>query len=356
MPTLTLPERFRNDPYFGDYHKILGLNPGSPLTKEEVVSAARAAALLYHPDKINSSPVQPKLTIEEATACFQAINEIKSIFLLQCPDVTSEASAADENVSSSSSKKAAPVDKTTVNSADDLSYGEQLKAVMVGYIRSERFCEYAEGTGPAARGYWCFIMGGDNGIEIGRSRFSGNIAIATRHFQVELGQWDEPVIVYDKTRRPFTTISDPQRINEVLQSLAMCIPKERRDHNAKTYGEHVREPRALSEEKKHAELPENTQSLLSVAPYMIEDLRGNNFVDGVRQNADHSFTIYGRNCNGDPREITLFEDGHVSGYNRSPDLGIVGNQFFENREAIFEHFGLHLSEELPNQMPPRFGF
>lgn len=182
MPTLKLPERFQIAPFYGDYYKILGLNNNQLPTREQIISAYRSTAMQYHPDKISTSSVKPPLNIEEATECFKAIDAIKSILLSQCAEVISI-----ETVSKSSSPK------ENISSADNLSPGEQLKAVMLAYVRSARFCEYAPGTGPGVGGYWSYILGGKNDIEQGTSKYSGKYAIATAKYQVELnGTWEHP--------------------------------------------------------------------------------------------------------------------------------------------------------------------
>lgn len=147
--------------------------------------------------------------------------------------------------------------------------------------------------------------------------------------------------IYNKSTRPFTTVSDPQVTREVLAMMADSIPKELRNHCAKIYGSHVREQSVLA-------LKETLVKVKPTAPYLISDPEGNNYADGIRQNADHSFTIFGRNCIDQQREITLFQDGQVLGFNKSLNLGIVGSQFFENREEIFRYFGLDISQEIPS--------
>ncbi|KTD11193.1 chaperone protein DnaJ [Legionella gratiana] len=333
MPTLKLPERFQIAPFYGDYYKILGVNNDPLPTREQIIAAYRSMAMQYHPDKISTSSVKPPLSIEEATECFKAIDAIKSILLSQCAEVISI-----EKVNKTTGSK------ENINSADDLSPGEQLKAVMLAYVRSARFCDYAPGTGPGVGGYWSYILGGKNGIEQGTSKYSGKYAIATAKYQVELNEkWEQPLTVFDKSTRPFTTVSDPRVIHEVLVMMADSIPKELRDHCAKIYGSHVREqPVSVLAPK------ETLTKVKHTAPYLILDPEGNNYADGIRQNADHSFTIFGRNCNGQRREITLFQDGQVLGFNGNPNLGIVGSQFFENREELFHHFGLDISQEIPS--------
>ncbi|VEB36832.1 chaperone protein DnaJ [Legionella sainthelensi] len=332
MPTLKLPQRFQSAPFNGDYYKILGLNNNPSPTREQITTAYHLTAIQYHPDKISTSSVKPPLSIEEANECFKAIGAIKSILLSQCAEViyTSVASVG----------KASSV-KEEIRSADDLSPGEQLKAVMLAYVRSARFCDYAPGTGPGVGGYWSYIVEGKNGIEQGTSKYSGKYAIATVSYQVELDDtWEQPLTVLNKSTKPFTKIQDPRVISDVLTMLADSIPKKLRDHCAKIYGSHVREVPVLSAK----EIPVT----VTYKPYVIIDPQGNNYADGIRQNKDHSFTIFGRNCNGQPREITLFQDGQVLGFNRNPNLGIVGNQFFENRKELFQHFGLDISEAIPS--------
>lgn len=319
MPSLILPERFNSAPFFGNYYNILGLNNNTSPTKEQIIAAFKSTALLYHPDKIKTSSVQPPLSYEEATACFKAINEIKANLLSNCPEVIAEGG---QNANS----------KEEIRSAKDLSPGEQLKAVMVGYMRSARFCEYPKGTGPGVPGYWSYISGGGNDIEMGTSNYSRKYAIATKDYQVEMGAWDQPLTVLNKQERPFKIVSDPLMIQKIVTMMTDSIPQEMRDHCAKIYGSHVREKPVLTEK-----------------PFIISDPEGDNYVDSIRENADHSFTISGRNASGQPREITLFQDGEVLGFNKSQELGIVGNQFYENREEIFHHFDLDISEAIPSQ-------
>ncbi|KTD82175.1 DnaJ domain-containing protein [Legionella waltersii] len=331
MPTLILPGRFQAPPFNGDYYKILGLNTHSP-TIEQITTAYHTTAIMYHPDKISTSTVKPPLSLEEATECFKAIGAIKSILLSQCAEVIySSVPTFGKNSSV----------QEEIRSADDLSPGEQLKAVMLAYVRSARFCEYAPGTGPGVRGYWDYIVGGKNGIEQGTSNFSGKYAIASPNYQVELdAAWDQPLIVLNKGTKPFTKMMDPHGISEVLGMLADSIPRELRDHCAKIYGSHVREIPVLAEK----EIP----VAITYKPYVILDPKGNNYADGIRQNKDNSYTIFGRNSTGQSREITLFQDGQVLGTNRNSNLGIVGNQFFENREELFRHFGLDISQAIPS--------
>jgi hypothetical protein len=333
MPTLILPERFQTAPFYGDYYKILGVNNNPLPTKEQITTAYRSMAMQYHPDKISTSSVSPPLNIAEATECFKAIDAIKSILLSQCAEVIHKSVAAVGKMAG---------EKEEISSADDLSPGEQLKAVMLAYVRSARFCDYAPGTGPGVGGYWSYIVGGKNGIEQGTSKYSGKYALATVKYQVELdGTWEQPLTVLNKSTKPFTKVSDPQVIREILTVMADSIPKELRDHCAKIYGSHVRE-KSVIVAKEAPKVVERTP------PYVILDPQGNNYADGIRQNKDHSFTVFGRNCSGQPREITLFQDGQVLGFNRNPSLGVVGNQFFENREELFKHFGLDISQAIPS--------
>ena len=317
MPTLTLPERFKKAPFHGDYYKIMGLN--SNPTAEQINTAYRTMAQQYHPDKIAISPVKPALTTEEATQCFQAIQEIKSILLNHCNMLKAEFK---------------PSAKEKIISVADLSPGEQLKAVMLGYTRSARFCDYPEGTGPDVPGYWSYIVDGQNAIEIGTSRYSRNAAIATPDYQVEASKdWSHPLIVLNKRTQPFTPVVNPDEVHRVLKMMANSIPETQRTHCAKIYGSHVQEMRSLAEAAQKA--------------YVINDSEGNNYVDGIRHNADQSFTILGRNSKNQPRQITLFQNGKVLGFNPNGELGVVETQFFENREEIFHHFGLELSEAMP---------
>lgn len=331
MPTLQLPARFQAAPFNGDYYKILGLNESLSPTKEQITAAYHSMTIQYHPDKIATSSVTPPLNVEEANECFKAITAIKSILLSQCAEIVHISAAS---VSKSSNQK------EEIRSADDLSHGEQLKAVMLAYVRSARFCDYAPGTGPGVGGYWSYIVGGKHGIEQGTSKHSGKYAIATAWYQVELGDsWEQPLTILNKSTKPFTKVLDPQIIRDVLAMLADSIPKELRDHCATIYGSHVREMPVLAAK----ELPVTRP----YKPYIIIDPQGNNYADGIRQNQDHSFTIFGRNYSGQPREITLFQDGQVLGFNKNPNLGVVENQFFENREKLFQHFGLDISQAIP---------
>ena len=354
MPTLILPERFQRAPYDGDYYKILGLNREPAPSKKEIIDACHLMSAIYHPDKISTSSVQPPLTVAEETECFCAINEIKSIFLSNCVDVVPESAGVGASVSKD------------VKSADDLSPGEQLKAYMFGWVRAARFCEYPAGTGPGIRGYWSYISPGTNDSEIGTSKLSGNLAVATSDYQVEVtGEWNQPVTVFDKSTRPFTTVSNPQKIRTVLEMVADTIPKESRDHFAKFYGNSVREKPALASAdysttmfKKAVRGDERTVSsaaAIKEPPFVINDAKGNNFVDEIRKNSDNSFTIFGRNNRNEPRQLTLFQDGRAVGYKPEAPLGIVEHQFFANRTGIFHHFGLNINEEIPMlRVGPKF--
>jgi hypothetical protein len=311
-----------------DYYRILGLQSEPSPTAEQIKTAFTTAALQYHPDKIATSSVQPPLNPDEATACFQAINEIKAILLSHCIHVTGDTAGV-------SAGAAADEEKIEAKSADDLSPGEQLKTVIYAYIRSARFCEYPSGTGPNAPGYWANIPEGDNGIELGCSRFSGNAAIATPDYHVELGDvhnLNKPLTVYDKNNG-FEKLTNPQEINSVLGMMADSVPKRSRDNSARTYGSHVREVPAVMKQP----------------PFVIEDAMGNNYVDAIRRNSDDSFTILGRNTSGYRREITLYQDGSRSGYDGKMKLGIAEEQFYQARKDIFNHFDINLSEEMPEQ-------
>lgn len=334
MPTLDLPDRFKAAPFHGDYYKIMGLNNLPSPTKETIEAAYRIQAKQYHPDKIATSLVHPPLKdAKEANECFVAIAEIKAILLSQCVEVMHAAAVAGKGSSATAE----------VSSASDLSFGEQLKAVMLAYVRSARFCEYPLNKGPGVPGYWSYIAGGKNNIEMGTSKFSGQGAIATPNYQVEQsGEWDQPLIVFDKSKQPFIKVSDPQVIKMVFEMMATSIPEKYRDDCAKTYGGRVRESATLAAGTASA-------AVMAPRPLVIEDPCGNNYVDGVRRNADDSFTILARNSSHQPREITLFQDGSVLGFNRSADLGIVGRQLLERREEIFQHFDLDLSHEIPSQ-------
>ena len=324
MPTLVLPARFQNAPYFGDYYLIMGLDKGRAPTSDDIKTAYHTRALQYHPDTIHRSTVSPRLSSEEATECFQALAEIKSILLSTCSEVIDLG-----NVERSAR------DREALISADDLSPGEQLKAFMLAYLRSARFCEYPPGIGPGVRGYWSYVVGGQNHVEIGTSRHSGMMAIATEGYQVECGNgWTDPVIVLDKRTRPFIQVTDQRQINTILANMASYIPKDRRDHCARVYGSHVRTQYLLE--------PVVT-AIAAVASYTISDSYGDNYVDGVRENKDGSVTIFGRANDDGPREITLLPDGSAVGFRENSDLGEVGRQFYANREQILQHFNVHFS-------------
>ena len=116
----------------------------------------------------------------------KAINEIRAILLSNFVDALEESAVASKAVGS----------KAKVTSADELSFGEQLKAHMLAFSRSARFCDYPDGTRPGVPGSWSIIPGGVNSTQIGTSMFSKRDAIATKRFQVELiGKWSEPLIV-----------------------------------------------------------------------------------------------------------------------------------------------------------------
>lgn len=342
MPTIILPARFQRAPYNGDYYKILGLNSKPSPRKEEIIAAYRAMSKIYHPDKISTSPVQPPLTITEATECFRAVDEIKSILLSNCVDVMQESTGVWASV---------PED---VKSADDWSSEEQLKAYILCYVRSERFCDYPKGTGPRVPGYWSYIQPGTNDTERGRSKFSQNPAIATSNYQVEVtGEWDQPLTVFDKSTRPFTTVSNPQKRRAVLEMIAGTIPQDSRDRCTEIYGNHVREKPTLASADnpvmmfKKAVSGNNSSVAVVKEPFVIYDPDGNNFVDGIRENSDNSFTIFGRNNSNQPRQLTLFQDGRAVGYKPEAPLGVVESQFLANRAEIFNHFDLNINDEIP---------
>ena len=231
MPTLVLPRRFQEAPYSGDYYKIMGLEKGRAPTSEDIKKAYHIQSLQFHPDQISRSSVRPPLSGDEATECFQALAEIKSILLSTCSE------AIDFGKVDRPDRR----EREVIGSADDLEAGEQLKACMLAYLRSERFCEYPPGIGPSVRGYWSYVVGGQNNVEIGTSKYSGMTAIATYEYHVERGdKWDDPVTVWNKSTRPFKKVTDPREINTVLANMASDIPKDRRDDCARTYGSHVR--------------------------------------------------------------------------------------------------------------------
>ena len=262
----------------------------------------------------------------DAEECFHAISEIKSILLSSCLDELVEEPFVAETESSS----------RNINSSDDLSPGEQLKAVMLAYLRSARFCDYPENKGPGVRGYWSMIPGGAGGIEIGTSMYTGVSAIANRFIHLELAQpgaWDEPLNVLIKVTCPYKRADNLSEIHSILNKMANAIPKEHRDFCARTYGHMVCE--------------------VVVKPsYIIKDSCGDNFADSISKNLDGSFTILGRNTSNEPRAITLHSRDQATGYKGSQALGIVECQLFSRREEIFNYFDLDINHEFQSSNRP----
>lgn len=99
--------------------------------------------------------------------------------------------------------------------------------------------------------------------------------------------------------------------------------------------------------------PGNLSSFSMFKPkqaYVLKDKVSDNFVDSVKRNAaNDGVEIRGRNGQGEPRFITIYDDGQVSGFNinKAPyaqvaaKLGVVGNQMYHHREAILHHFDMH---------------
>jgi len=202
-------------------------------------------------------------------------------------------------------------------------------------------------TGPDARGYWQYINQAYNrDIEIGRSDYSGNLAIATPLYQVEM-IWDsfsakqtKPVKVFDKINLTadgkFTEITDPVRKHQILTELTSMIEKRRLDFSAKTYGKMFYEPPEItvSAESIFRLPPEVEQK----SPYELVDASGNNYADSVEQ-GDGFVTIHGRNNSNEPRWLMIFNNGDFRGFNGA-ELGIVETQFLLNSADILEYFGV----------------
>lgn len=87
------------------------------------------------------------------------------------------------------------------------------------------------------------------------------------------------------------------------------------------------------------------------ASYILFDAKGNNFVDGVEEH-NGSYIIKGRNSSGQPRSITIDKDGNATGHQGSKVLGIVGDQMYAQRAAIFAHFNIQVPDIVKGISPP----
>ena len=82
MPSLNLPERLKQEPFNGDYIKIMGLEQKESYNQQEIENAFRQQALKFHPDSVrNNRPGVIPSNEDEANECFKALNEIKNILL-----------------------------------------------------------------------------------------------------------------------------------------------------------------------------------------------------------------------------------------------------------------------------------
>ncbi|KGP64206.1 hypothetical protein EP47_03900 [Legionella norrlandica] len=79
--------------------------------------------------------------------------------------------------------------------------------------------------------------------------------------------------------------------------------------------------------------------------FILKDAQGDNFATGITRNdSKKCFVMHGKNSSGEPRFIHLYDDGRVTGYNNSDELGIVGSQLYHNRMNIFQHFNVDLPQ------------
>ena len=312
MPSLQLPERFRNSPFDSDYYKIMRV--ARTANANEINQAFKQRALEYHPDHA----AQNNLTIEEATLCMQALVEIKSMLLLNCMCMDDQA-------------RRAPREKL-------FSPEEELAALMLKYARSARFCDYRDNTGPGVPGYWCLISGGRQNVEIGTSRFSKKTAIANDQCHVEVSgpKFSSPLAVYCKSSQPFSKIYDPEKRQAALQTLAQCIPAEQRKNALEIYGEYVAQKPAVMASQGGMFLAGRPAA--SPGEFRIADSSGDNFATGVCLSKDEDgYIISGRNGAGQQRFIQVHADGSITGFN-GHELGYAEAQLARFKDSILLHF------------------
>ena len=308
MPTLQLPQRFKNSPFNSDYFKILGVMPTA--NADEIKQAFKKRALEYHPDHA----IKNNLSMHEATQCMQVLVEIQVILLSNCRYM-------DDQV------RAVVIDK-------QFTPEEELAALMLNYLRSARFFEYQDNKGPGVPGYWCLIPGGSQNVEIGTSFSSKKTAIANDQYHVERGmKFNTPLSVYSKSNQPFTEIVDSEIRQAVLWQLAECIPEINRKHVTKLYGEFV--------VQKPAVMPSGSGFFagghLSL-DFRIPDASGDNFATGVALSKDgDGYIISGKNNKGEARAIWVHADGGITGFNGC-ELGYVETQLARYKDRILSHF------------------
>lgn len=336
MPLPEVPPYFQKPPYNGNHYKIVGVSSGSAegLTKEMLTKAYRKQSLAYHPDKFGGPTAAKDLkSKEEAEACIKAISGIYQmlletlVFKENCTPPDSERKG-----SQSSTWKKPPKP-----SVDDFTPGEQLRALLFHYVRSEHFCSYPRGESPGTPGKWIFAEPGSS-LEMGCSKFSGNMAMANSlyHIEAKWNEWNQPFTVYSKRVMPYKLIQDPYQIQRILEALRKLVSLEGVRASVEIYGEHVREPKALRAPKPTA---------LCAKPLELTDYPyKSNYVDKVLTYPNGAVAFLGRNGHGDERQLTILANGKPQGFD-GENLGKVEEQMFKNRVEIARHFGAKLPQQ-----------
>jgi hypothetical protein len=75
--------------------------------------------------------------------------------------------------------------------------------------------------------------------------------------------------------------------------------------------------------------------------FVLADPNGYNFVNSVEER-NGTYIIKGSNSSGEPRSITIHANGNATGFDDSNNLGLVGQQMYDQREAVFKHFNIPL--------------
>ena len=307
MPTLQLPQRFKNSPFNSDYFKILGVTPTA--NADEIKQAFKKRALEYHPDHA----IKNNLSMHEATQCMQVLVEIQVILLSNCRYM-------DDQV------RTVVIDK-------QFTPEEELAALMLNYLRSARFFEYQDNKGPGVPGYWCLIPGGSQNVEIERL-----LAVKKRPLPMINIMLSEVGNLIHHCLCTQNQISHLQRLliqklQAVLRQLVECIPEINRKHVTKLYGEFV--------VQKPAVMPSGSgffaRGHLSV-DFRISDAGGDNFATGVALSKDgDGYIISGKNNKGESRAIWVHADGGITGFNGC-ELGYVETQLARYKDRILSHF------------------
>lgn len=294
MPELILPQFFWDEPFNGDFYKILGIERDHLLTKETVNMAWLNAVSHYDSDS------------NERLECIRAMFQIKQYMLEYC---------------------LTPIDKSIEEEfqfSDTLLPEVQLAACFQDWFNKRQKLGPSFYTTHTSNSL--LIIKGS--ITIGKINGLGPDVMDFPTHQIQYGNsinggnLFRPFCLYAKKQgdrlEPITKNSE---IDEILAALVELIPKSFRNKCIRGYD------------------PAKYAPMIRKEAFVLTDISGNNFADCVRRNNDRSYTLMGRSSDDQSRQLTLFPNGEVRGSEGSKKLDVVEQQFFEYYQDIFEHFG-----------------